>query len=397
MELTAKQAEALEKFLSWHRSGVKTPFLLQGYAGTGKTTLVNTILDHVEGQVGKSAIALACPTGKAAKVLTDRTGRKASTIHRLLYKPLGQELKELQNTLAILHGDLENAEDPATIEKLIAKVEEEIDELEKQDPEFSFKEREDIRLLILDECSMVTEAIMNDVLKMEIPTLLVGDPGQLPPVKAKAGWEGMEPDAVLTEIVRTTGSGSGINLAAEQIRFGREPFNGEGFTLHPRKTLAWDAYAAADLVLCGTNALRQALNKGIRKYEGKDDPIPLPGERLISLSNEAKYDIVNGEMLYLKQITSSKYRIWEGWFESETGEAKKIRFWSPLFQNDMDQDKIPTNVARLTHARAMTVHKAQGSEAHHVIVCDNWPGRDHERWLYTGVTRGKSQVDLVSV
>lgn len=393
MQFTKKQAQALQMAEDWLKSGTSDPFLLQGYAGTGKTTLMKELLDTLS----VPNLALACPTGKAAKVLASKTGRVATTIHKLLYLPLDEELKRLRGILTELHADLTTSDDPDRMEEMILSVENQIDELEKQELTFSFKGHENLDLLVIDEASMVTEEIFDDIMQLNCKKMFIGDPGQLPPVRRKAGWDVLEPDMVLTEIVRTRGAGSGINLAAQAIRLGEIPEAGPGFSLHPRGSLSWDYYSKADLVLCGTNKLRQALNKGIRKYEGITDPLPQIGEKLISLSNEGQYGIVNGEILYLESVTDKRFRIWEGWFRNDEDKSIKLKFWSPLFANDMDQDKIPFHVAKLTHARAMTVHKSQGSEAERVVVCDNWPGNHHRRWLYTGVTRGKSNVDLISV
>ncbi len=83
MEYTKQQKEALaaiERFLNSQYS----IFILKGYAGTGKTTLIRPILD-VAKSTGKTCQLMA-PTGRAAKVLFDKTGYEASTIHKAIYE-----------------------------------------------------------------------------------------------------------------------------------------------------------------------------------------------------------------------------------------------------------------------------------------------------------------------
>jgi len=67
--------------ISWKKSNAL--FILRGYAGTGKTTIVKSLVDVLP-QLGKKSVLLA-PTGRAAKVLTSYTGKQANTIHRKIY------------------------------------------------------------------------------------------------------------------------------------------------------------------------------------------------------------------------------------------------------------------------------------------------------------------------
>lgn len=90
MKLTNSQSETLERFKQW-LGGVdgqgsndepRKVFVINGAAGTGKTTLLNEILRTLG---GRHKAALMAPTGRAAQILSQRTGRKASTIHRAIY------------------------------------------------------------------------------------------------------------------------------------------------------------------------------------------------------------------------------------------------------------------------------------------------------------------------
>lgn len=79
-ELSSDQKTALKEFRDFLTCPEKPVFLLRGYAGTGKTTLLKTLLAELE-----HPVVLLAPTGRAARVMTRQTGRLATTIHRGIY------------------------------------------------------------------------------------------------------------------------------------------------------------------------------------------------------------------------------------------------------------------------------------------------------------------------
>uniref|UniRef100_UPI003FEE6C13 AAA family ATPase n=1 Tax=Candidatus Limisoma sp. TaxID=3076476 RepID=UPI003FEE6C13 len=89
MELTGLQLAVVEQVCRFIKDENAQVFILKGYAGTGKTTLVKTIADKISQWL---TVKLMAPTGRAARVLSDKTGREATTIHRAIYKAEG--LKE---------------------------------------------------------------------------------------------------------------------------------------------------------------------------------------------------------------------------------------------------------------------------------------------------------------
>ena len=91
MELKTQQKEALQAIRNFLQDDNRE-FVLRGYAGTGKTTLVSAILEEAK-NVNRKAI-LCAPTGRAAKVLREKTGYPASTIHRAIYVLDHMETKE---------------------------------------------------------------------------------------------------------------------------------------------------------------------------------------------------------------------------------------------------------------------------------------------------------------
>lgn len=86
MTLTAQQQRVIDKVDEFMK-GDASVFILCGYAGTGKTTMVKHIADHVS---RFRTVALMAPTGRAARVLSEKTGYAATTIHKAIYS--GAEL-----------------------------------------------------------------------------------------------------------------------------------------------------------------------------------------------------------------------------------------------------------------------------------------------------------------
>jgi exodeoxyribonuclease V alpha subunit len=185
--------------------------ILTGGPGTGKTTCLKALIVTLESQ--HKSYALASPTGRAAKRLSEATGRSASTIHRLL---------EPSPTL----GFKRNEENPL-----------------------------DADFLVVDEASMLDLLLTNHLLKAVQPgthVLLVGDVDQLPSVGAgdvlhSLISSGIVPVARLTTIFRQAAD-SQIITNAHRINQGKMPVfsqSGGDFFLFP----ADDAAKAADWVV----------------------------------------------------------------------------------------------------------------------------------------------------
>ena len=190
MAFSLEQERALSAVNRWLKAGERQVFRLFGYAGTGKTTLAKHFAEGVDGDV-----LFAAFTGKAAQVLRSRGATKASTIHSLIYRPKGEE----------------EVEDETTGTKSIA-------------PTFSINRKSqvsDAALVVIDECSMVDEALGRDLLSFGAPVLVLGDPGQLPPVSGGGFFTEHEPDHMLEEIHRQARDNPIIDLAQRCAREGR--------------------------------------------------------------------------------------------------------------------------------------------------------------------------------
>lgn len=82
MELTTQQNKVFEQIKAFLDSDASV-FILRGYAGTGKTTMVKVITDYI---MQTRQVALMAPTGRAARVLSAKTGYEATTIHKAIYE-----------------------------------------------------------------------------------------------------------------------------------------------------------------------------------------------------------------------------------------------------------------------------------------------------------------------
>lgn len=384
MKWNEKQEQALVEFHKW-LGNPSEPFVLQGFAGTGKTTLTKQFLHMVE---PGTPMALMAPTGKAARVLSAKTGAPATTIHKVLYTPAEDEVRKLRELLTSLHEREEQTDELAAE---ILDIEKYIREISKENKVRFVKKfgiSDAYSLLIVDEASMVGRSIYSDIMELGIPTVFIGDPFQLPPVKDTAGWSDLKANAVLTQIMRTSGDGAGINLAAESVRLDRPMQEGPGFHLHPKRTLDWADYAAADIVLCGTHVVRNHMNKGIRKYLEYPEDTVVVGEKLICLTNSPAWNVTNGELFTVRELIRETARTLDFIGENDLGELKRLSLWKELLKDDSNTQIVPYTAVPMTYAYTITVHKSQGSEWDNVYLLDSWRGPRYESWLYTGITRG---------
>jgi len=150
--VTKEQAEVLKALTDWLKTN-STPYItLGGFAGTGKTTLTGFLRLMIFKMQPKARVAFCAYTGKASRVLEGalkkatalKENDSVSTIHSLIYSVI-------------------------------------VDEKGKM---IGWKRKEKIKadLIILDEASMVTQEIWQDLMDYEIPIIAVGDHGQLPPI-----------------------------------------------------------------------------------------------------------------------------------------------------------------------------------------------------------------------
>jgi exodeoxyribonuclease V alpha subunit len=346
--------------------------VLTGGPGTGKTTVVRSIIDAYESRYRSPLIRLAAPTGKAARRLSESTACEACTIHRLL---------EWSGD-----GPQRDAERPIPAD-----------------------------LVIIDEASMLDHelaALLLAGVAPQTPVVFVGDVDQLPSVGPGQFLGDLIQAGAATyrlTTVQRQGVQSLIITGAARIRQGNEPpfATAPGEDLYFIGDLSPDAIiervlrfvcqdipertgiAAVDIRVlvphyrgpCGINALNQALQQclnppGPHKAEiqvGKDQ-VFRAGDRLVWLSNQGEHELVNGSEVVLHEIDEEKGNK-VAIIETDDGRVLRLK------AHQLD--------ARLAYA--LSVHKSQGSEYPAVVLVMDFASGPllTRRLFYTAVTRAK--------
>ncbi|MDH0613768.1 MULTISPECIES: ATP-dependent RecD-like DNA helicase [unclassified Agrobacterium] len=374
MLFSPQQDEALKAVSRWLKEGRTPVFRLFGYAGTGKTTLAKHFAENVDGEV-----LFAAFTGKAAQVLRSRGATNARTIHSLIYRPRGEE----------------TVEDEETGKTSIA-------------PMFSINRQSPLAkaaLIIIDECSMVDEQLGRDLMSFGTPILVLGDPGQLPPVSGGGFFTEQEPDYLLSEIHRQAKDNPIIHLAMD-VREGREIMRGDYGTAQviSKSEVTQSLVLDADQVLVGTNRTRRRYNQRLRELKGFTADYPQSGDKLVCLRNDPAKGLLNGSLWQV--MSSSRETVKPGinlMIRPEDDDmdrgAAKIKLLKAAFEDV--ETEIPWSTRKrydeFDFGYALTVHKAQGSQWNNVVLFDeSYAFRySRERWLYTAITRAAETLTIV--
>lgn len=382
-QLSHDQKLCLTHILEWYKKDKdQMQFVtLGGYAGTGKTTLIAFLRRELHKIEPKIVVGFASYTGKAARVLqTKLTEENAvlkndtvGTIHSLIYTPIINDHEEI----------------------------------------IGWKKKDEIEsdLIIIDEASMVDSIIWEHLLSYGKPIVVVGDHGQLPPIKGNFNLM-QKPDVTLIEIHRQAKLNPiiAVSIAAREkgeiaaakysdtvIKFNRgDSETGE------RMTEMLNSYSKDTLILCGYNTTRKRLNTYIRNSLGFDSPEPMSGDRVICLRNNHKEKIYNGMLGTIEQIERQSDQWYnadiamDGVEENYTGLISAAQFNADTALNFTPDRKHIMKGDLFDFGYALTVHKAQGSQAKRVILFeerfkkmddDQW-----RRWLYTAVTRAEEEL-----
>lgn len=390
IELSSDQQIAFERLYGWAIKPEGVSLTLGGYAGTGKTTLISILRKELRKKNPGLRVAFAAYTGKASQVLRgtlESTGSlypedSCGTIHSLLYK--AQTDKD---------GKLLYWKRQKTIEA---------------------------EIIVIDEASMVTDEIWNDLRACEKPIIALGDHGQLPPISGSFNL--MEkPDIVLEKIHRQAENNPIILLAHEARLTGAVRPGVYSKSVRKYSHEMHDASEINDvidhlfgnfhddmLVLCGRNKTRTQINGAIRAKMGRENGEPEVGDKVVCLKNN--YDqvfapIYNGMTGYIEEITPYK----DHWYETMInfpeegrmfeGIMIKSQFGAPTLIESIEGVKHKELGDRFDFGYALTVHKAQGSQARTVVLFEErFQKSDDEqwrRWLYTAVTRARENLYII--
>ena len=364
--------------------------VLTGGPGTGKTTTLNAIIKLFENR--DLEIELAAPTGRAAKRMTELTGREAKTIHRLLEVEWGE-------------GDK---------------------------PIFTRNEKNPLNcdVIIVDEASMIDAILFDSLLKalrLSCRIFLVGDSDQLPSIGAGNVLNdilsaGVFPSIRLKRVFRQASKSMIVTNAHAIINGEKADFSKKEsdcfFMQRPDKYQTVEtvidliaerlpaAYGINPLtdvqILCpsrmldtGTNNLNNLLQERLNPHKNGQPQLAYKGvyfrigDKVMQIKNnyDLQYKKDNGEMgcgVYngdVGFITDIDIR----------GGIVKVRF------DDREVTYFSEDFSQLELSYAVTVHKSQGSEYDYVIIplCDVPKKLMYRNLLYTAVTRAKKMLIIV--
>lgn len=365
--------------------------IVTGGPGTGKTTAMAGIL-HLFEYMGLRT-QLAAPTGRAAKRLSECTGRPASTIHRLLEAQFDQETGGI--------GFYHDEDAPLRVDAVV-----------------------------VDETSMVDILLMQSLLRAlpdDCRLILVGDPDQLPSV----GPGNLFSDLIRSEVIRTVrltevfrqARESLIVMNAHEINRGGLPeisAKDRDFFFMKRNSAETVVQTIRDLC-----AKRLPDNMGIdpsdiqvlsptRKGETGTRNLNRVLQEVLNPPSERKREKKHGENLFregdrVMQIRNNYDILWKKQDSTETGAGiyngdigtiqaidHQAETVTVLF-DDREASLDFTLLSELELAYAMTVHKSQGSE-YRAVILTAWPGSRYlltRSVLYTAVTRARNLLIMV--
>ncbi len=439
--------EGLAEFIA--SDGIDAIMLIKGYAGTGKTTLINALTQTLKEM--KFRVVLMAPTGRAAKVMSGYTSSPAFTIHKKIYR---------QQSSADGMGHFV------------------LDKNLYSDTWF-----------VVDEASMISNEgtensvfgsgrLLNDLLEYvysgnNCRLILAGDTAQLPPVGLSLS-PALEADIIegegfgiyqytLREVVRQA-AGSGILACATQIRKYIEQGNPSGFLpleldgfhdvirisgadLIEEISSCYDSYGVFEtIVITRSNKRANLFNKGIRGTILYRENEIERGDLLMVVKNnyfwageDAEFDfIANGEIAEVVSIYSyeemygfryanvslrfvdydnieldckifldvlsletasfsseQNRQLFEAVSEDYSDIRNKRNRWKKVKENPY------FNALQVKYAYALTCHKAQGGQwkavfVDHGYIVEEMLDHDFYRWLYTAFTRPVEKLFLVN-
>lgn len=346
--LTSSQKAALFNLKLWYNIDIKEKqyFKLEGYAGTGKTWLINKAIEDLG--INKRNVAFCAYTGAAVINMIRKGNPFAKTIHRLIYRTVREEfrddipLKDKEGN--IVFDENGNPKLSKTVIKFYY-----VTELRPK------AELANIELIVVDEYSMIDDSIIKDILSFGIKVIFIGDPKQLKPVEGKNKLVknsiiGVSPDVMLTDIMRQDNDSPIIDLSFKARNF--EPImygdyydsnddlvsvvlNEDEYKNKMRTIFEW-----ASIVIVGKNTDRIDINNYFRENSIFVDTeeyadavrsekynfncihnnikykvhLPVVGEKIVCTRNNWKlfsqdgnYNLVNGDIFIIDDIIDIDY------------------------------------------------------------------------------------------
>ena len=429
--------EKINKFLI----GDEKLFILKGYAGTGKTTILKEVIERNPSY----NYTILASTGVAAKIIEKKINMKTTTIHSDIYTYLSTEEIE-KDSYKLIFNSKNNSE-----------------------------KAENLNIYIVDEASMInnerfekenwiefgSSKLLNDMFqkikleKSNNKVILVGDPIQLPPVGfeescaldkkyIEKNFNISCEEYLLTKIERQTNNNSIVKESLKireaiikNKKYSIEADNKNIFFIEQNKAIDIFLKNMSESVFI-TKSNRDAMlySNIIRKELGYSDKFYKLGEKLLVILNNYKYNIMNGEIIYLNENINLKNVIEKQVFLKN--KIFKLRFIETsikkednsiikvlMLLNFLDDKDYPENrkiisdcliklsiedtnnkerfsdskyynALQVRFGYSITCHKAQGNEFKSVILEYKEPITNFDlKWLYTAVTRAKEKLYII--
>ena len=358
INLTKDQSEAVEKLYNFLLSDERI-FILQGYAGSGKTTLLKGIVQYLKSL--EKTYQLMAPTGRAAKVINQKTGFESTTVHKGIYS--FEELHEIERSS------------------------------EKSDVSFLYQyklrnnsEMQDA-VFIVDEASMVSDRLsegeffrfgsgylLKDLItfsRVQDPSanskiIFIGDPAQLPPIgmNFSPALDAMYLDetyqlkaskAEMKEVKRQDAN-NGILQSATKLRqcltsgyfndFNLKDNSKDVFNpLYENYLETYKAQRNKKIIICYKNKTALDLNRAIRNDKFGSDVPTQPTDIVIIGNNNYRLEIMNGEFAVVAEanptVESREIR-----FRAKDGKTEAVRLtWRKVVLVVPNENGSPKNVS----------------------------------------------------
>lgn len=358
-------------------------------SGTGKSTLVRFVIEALD--IPDEYIRYVAFTGKASEVLRKKGNPNAITAHKLLYQAR-----------------------------------------QKKDGTYFFEPRRALeglpRIIVVDEVSMLPKDMWNRLCTYPVYILALGDPFQLSPVLSSQENHVLDhPHVFLDEIMRQAAENDIIQISMKiRNQEKLKPYQGKDVQIFKNEDLCSGMLEWADQILTATNLQRHSINLNMKNGSN----MPVEEDKVICLQNkwdllsEQENPIVNGTIGYLENLRLKEYS-----YRTKSFWIPHVRVLNADVRTDdgdvyydvpIDYKALLTGEKTLTakqeyavrntkypnpslpvefnYGRAITVHRAQGSEWSKVLVLEeNFPFDkvEHARWLYTAITRASEKATLI--
>jgi exodeoxyribonuclease-5 len=410
MDFDADQDRVLREARAWlsDDNGPQVKYLA-GYAGTGKTTLAQYLADGF-------AAHFCAYTGKAALVLRQKGCSAASTIHSLIYK--AQESRVCSVCARRIGNDYNTCYSRCKDSKALRTVQYKLRTREwgewGEDSEDRIFELADCGgVVIVDECSMISDEVAKDLMSFGVKILVIGDPFQRPPVNGEGWFTRRKPDWMLTQIHRQAKESGVLRLATDIRENGffdrtRGAYGSDVEILPQSKVDLNTLYEESNQLLVGRNVTRRYFNTAARELLGLRGPtepaLPTIGDKLVCLRNDRDTGLVNGGQfgVFMTYGERETLTLDIATFGDPDAELQRVTAHHHYFTSEEDSLKEHSwnyrkQKQEFDYGYAMTVHKAQGSAWEHVGIIDESGCFRESRlnWLYTALTRSSKKVTLI--